>query len=50
MTFEVDDEEFQTLADLMDEETLRGDIVKCRIYWYQSLYVNVTYRSSQYLI
>jgi hypothetical protein len=22
---EVDDEEFQTLADLMDEETLRGD-------------------------
>lgn len=25
MTSEVDDEEFQTLADLMDEETLRGD-------------------------
>jgi hypothetical protein len=25
MTFEVDDEEFQTLADLMDMDTLRGD-------------------------
>ena len=25
MTSEVDDEEFQTLGDLMDEETLRGD-------------------------
>jgi hypothetical protein len=25
MTFEVDDEEFQTLADSMDIDTLRGD-------------------------